>query len=928
MYKSLLVLALLLYTLPVLAQNKATIKGKVIDSTDHKPIEFVTVAVLTIKDTTSILQSYTITDKTGAFSLHNLPIGVPLKVFMSNVAYRPYRKIVTLIKGQELDLGEITLNTNQLNQVTITADRPPITIRKDTIEFNAEAFKTRPNAVVEDLLKKLPGVEVDMRGKVTVQGHDVSKVLVDGHEFFSNDYRIATKNVDVDLIDKILVYEDREDDPEHLKPSSQVNRIINVKFKKALKRSMFGKVNAGGGTRDRYSTGGLFNVFRDTLQVSLIGIANNLNGTGFSYTDLSQSGGFNRGGSNTFFKGGLSLGNSDELYSYDNNENGASGFSGFGGSDQQRSAAGGFNINQDYGKKLKINLAYFYNNSHNRNNFLYSSQRFRSDTTFTGSSDYSNQQDDIRHNISASIEWKPRGDTTKISYRPSFSYDENHSFNGGTSQEGSNFLPLINITTANNTSNSKNTQFEQSFNYDHKFKKKGESVSFSHQLSINPNNGESYSLENLTSYTAQLASFLQNRHEYNESMNSLVSLSAGYRYPFTKKLTGFIDVYTEYIHHKNDDLPYDFNAATNNYDIFLPLAGITVTRNMWQQNISPGLSYEFKGDIKLTVTGDWQQRQVDNQFGRNTTDVNQKFSWLLPNISFNWGDYSLSYRASYDLPRVEDMKPYSIAYNPRYIDYGNPNLKPTRRDAFSFNYRKYWDKPELYIYGDLGYNFERNSVFRHQTLDGVGNTTSTPINMDGKFTWSGRSTISKNFKFNENFSLKSNTGLSISRSRSYFEINSQGGFQNNFNYAIKQEFAITWKDLVQLEESYRINSSTTKYTDVTYDDVKYITHVVNSHLILTWPKVLNIESTYAYVYNPRVAPGFKKSANLLNISMAHLLLAKDRGEIKLSCYDILNQNVSQLRFISGNNITDMQNQILRRYFLLTLQFKFNKTITK
>lgn len=927
MYTRLLVLALLLFTLPVLAQNRTAIKGKVIDSADHKPIELVTVAVLAIKDTTSILQSYTITDKTGAFSLHNLPAGVPLKIFISNVAYKPFRKMVTINKGQELDLGEISLNTNQLNEVTITADRPPIVIRKDTIEFNVEAFKTRPNAVVEDLLRKLPGVEVDMRGKVLVQGHDVSKVLVDGHEFFSNDYRVATKNVDVELLDKVQIYDDRENDPEHLIPESQVNKIINVKFKRALKRSVFGKVYAGAGTRDRYATGGLFNMFRDTLQVSVIGMSTNLNGTGFSYSDLDQSGGFNRGGSSAFYRGGVSIGSSDRLDSFDS-EGGFAGFQGFGGSDQQRTISGGVNINQDYGKKLKINLAYFYNNARNESNYISATRRLSADTTFSGSNNYLITQIDLRHNLSAYVQWKPHLDTTSLSYRPTFSFNKGRSLYGGSSMENSNFIPLINSTTYNVDNQTRNVTFEHFFRYDHKFKKKGESIGIGHSFSYNPDNGEGYSFENLTSYTNLLAPYLQNRRQTDSNLNVLVNLNVDYRYPITKKLIAMMNLTAEYNKHKGYSVPYDFNPVTGFYNTYIESASSTVLRKFWQQDISPGLSYNFKDDVRLIAKANIQLKQVNNQFGRNTADINQNFRWLLPSVNFEFGDYSVNYRASYSVPDIEAMKPYSVTLNPRYIDFGNPDLKPTRKDAFTFNYRNYFDKVDLYIEGEVGYNFEHNSIFRHQTLDGVGNTTTTPINMDGKFGLTSTTRISKGFKFGQDFTLKSITGLSMYRSKNYFEINSRGGFQNNYNYALKQEFAFTWKDLLQLEESYRFNSNTAKYTDIDYNDVKYITHVVNSHLILTWPKVLNVESTYAYVYNPRVAPGLKRSANLLNLSLSHLMLAKERAEIKLSCYDILNQNVSQYRDVNANTINDWQTQILRRYFLLTLQFKFNKTITK
>src|SRR5438067_5008036 len=160
------------------AQNKGTLKGKLIDSLDKKPVEFATIAVLDTRDTTSTLVAYTLSDKEGSFSLHNMPAAVPLKVLITFVAYQPYRKLFKLAKGEVLDLATISMRSRQLKEVMIKGERMPIVVRKDTIEFDAEAFKTRPNAVVEDLLKKLPGLEVANDGTITVMGKSVTKILV------------------------------------------------------------------------------------------------------------------------------------------------------------------------------------------------------------------------------------------------------------------------------------------------------------------------------------------------------------------------------------------------------------------------------------------------------------------------------------------------------------------------------------------------------------------------------------------------------------------------------------------------------------------------------------------------------------------------------------------------------------------------------
>lgn len=358
MYKY-LILPLLLISLNASAQNHGGMKGRIVDSINRKPIEIATIAVLNARDTTiSAMITYTQTDKEGLFALHTLPIGKPLKAIISFVGYKPQIKFFTLIKGQTLDMGTVQLSPRQLNEVIVTAEREPIVIKKDTFEFDASAFKVRPNAMVEDLLKKLPGVEVSNDGKITAMGKDVTKVLVDGKQFFASDPRIASQNLDADLIAKVQIYDDRENDPNHLIPDDQVKKIINLKFKKALKKSIFGKMYAGAGTDKHYQAGGLFNMFRDTLQVSMLGFTNNLNSTGFSYNELTQSAGINRGGSQTFGRG--------------------IGW-GFAPVGKQTSTSAGININTDYGKKLKINLAYLLNHNQSISNSNIKRQQFISD---------------------------------------------------------------------------------------------------------------------------------------------------------------------------------------------------------------------------------------------------------------------------------------------------------------------------------------------------------------------------------------------------------------------------------------------------------------------------------------------------------------------------------------------------------------------
>ncbi|MDB5123152.1 MAG: outer rane beta-barrel protein [Mucilaginibacter sp.] len=911
MNKIFLFFFLLISTFSSLAQNRpiAIIRGKVIDSISNKTLELATVAILDVKDTSSSLISYTLSDKTGMFTLHNMPVGVPLKILISFVSYQPYRKIFTIKRGETVDLGIIPLSHKLLNEVIIKGERPPVVVRKDTIEFNAEAFKTRPNAVVEDLLKKLPGIEVDNQGNIIFNGKSVKKIMVDGHEFFSNDPRIASRNLDADMIDKVQVYDDRENDPNHIVPQSQVNKIINLKFKKALKKSVFGKVFGGSGTEGRYTAGGLINMFRDTLQISMLGQGNNLNNTGFSFDDLYSQGGFNRGGAETFYRGGLSS------------------FGGFSSSGIQRVLSSGINVNTDYGKRLKINLSYYYTRDHNDYNSITNKQQFLSDTDFTTKSANSRIHNDNKHNLSATVRIQPN-DATQIIYNPTFSYTDNHSVSSGMVNSLSNFIPQIALT--NNTDNniSNNMQFGQSFSYNHQFKRQGESINISHSLRVNPDNGTDYNISDLTSFTPALASYDLNRFSKTINRNTDASMSVSYRYPFSKKLTGTVDVSDEYNHQVNNTITYDFDPSTGLYDSFLQTLSTNLTRNQAIKSISPGITYNFKEGYQLVTSVNTELLQVINRFDRNVADINRHFIYFLPSVNITLNNISLGYQYSFNLPNIGDLIPYTVIFSPLFRVTGNPDLKPTTRNNFSFGYNAYKMESQVSIYTGANASFEENGIFRRRTIDAVGAETSTPINMNGRYNFSSNGRISKRFKKRNDITLSEATGLSVGTSRGFFEINRQDGYQYTYNFNIDQQFSINWKDIIELAQSYRLNTSVVNYKGINYNHVNNTTHVLDTHFNVFWPKHINIEGTYTYTYNPLVSPGFQKSANLVNLSIARALLKKDRAEIKLSCYDILNQNISSFRYINENTITDTQSQVLRRYFLLTLQFKFNKSLIK
>jgi len=904
-----------------IAQNRANIKGKVVDSISKESMEFATVAVLNNRD--SALISYTTTLKTGEFALHNLPVGAGLKLVISFVGYDNYRKYFTLDKGETRDLGSIKMSPRNgvLNEVKVQGEAVPIIVKKDTIEFSAEAFKTPPNAVVEDLLKRLPGIEVDFNGNITLNGKAVSKLMVDGKQFFANDPRIASKTLDADMIAKVQIYDDRDDDPDHLIPDAQVNKIINLKLKNAIKRSTTGKVHGGYGTRDRFDAGLLYSTFRDTLQVSAIIIGNNLNRTGFSQSDLSNLGGFNRSGSDNLGYGGLNTG-------------GQSG-------GIETLGSGGLNINNDYGKKLKINLLYYYSYTSDIYNSRQFNQQFFSDNTLrtlstphtdTLSSNSTNNSHSVsnKHSISGLVESKPDTNTI-IRYQPKVNFNLGNSDNNNNNSSYNNFAGPVNVSNYVTHGTSNQFSFQHSFSYYLRLHKKGESLNITHSLNISsPSNSQNFTNNELDTYypTATTNSLI--RLADNAANGSNGSINVSYRYPFTKTLTGALSSNNNFNYNHGRLFTYNFNPGTGLYDVYIDSLSRDLVRKNYTETIRPELTYMVNTPkyIRLNAALNIQFMQLYNQFHKNVADINRFETYYLPSFDMSFSGVSLSYSQSISQPNISDMVPYITVNNLLNSFVGNPDLLPTRNHNLNGSY--YYNKSEsqfsvnLYTY----YSFNENSIFRESTYNNQGGSFQKPINKTGSYNYNINASISKGFKKFHDWQIRVSDRIYESHSHSFFQVNAQQGFQNNSSFNFNQSVYLNYNNKFEINPSYTIAPTITSYQDVPYNDVKYVTHYLNVPINVKGIKHYVIESTYSYAYNPLVGPGFRKSSNVLNISFARLFQYRDRAEIRLSVYDLFDQNVSTYRYVSGNYQIDVQQQILQRYFLLTYTWRFLSTVTK
>lgn len=881
------------------AQNRAAIKGKVTDSISKQPLELSTIAMVDLKDTSLI--AYTLSKKNGDFELQRLPVDKQVRLVISYAGYKSYIHPFNFKKGEVIDLGNIALNSKMLNEVVVRAERVPIKVKKDTLEFDAAAFKTRPNAAVEELLKKLPGVQVDGDGTITVNGKQVSKLLIDGKQFFGSDPKIATKNLDAAIVAQVQVYDDRENDPDHLVSETQVQKIINIKLKKAIKKSIFGKVFGGAGSRDRYEAGGLFNMFRDTLQVSVIGLSNNLNHTGFSREELNAEGGFDRSGGNTSFNGGQNWGGGIE-----------------------KITSGGVNLNQNYGEKLKLNLQYFYTQRNNVNESANFQQQFLKDTTLLTRASNTRNANSYTHTVSGLVEWNP--DTVRnLRYNPSLNYNSNNNTLSATGSTSNNFDMPVNQSLSNSFGNSHSTQFNQSFYFHKRSKNKSkESFNISHSLSINPNHSNNSNNNDVVNYQYPNLSDSLHRLSVRTSNNVSGNLDFTYRYPLTKKL--IVDVTTSGIYNKTSDQVFTYDRKTGGFDSLLNNQSSDLKRDQWTENIKPGITYQLNKQTQIIAGLNTQWQQISNNFV--TSRLVQNYFFLLPTVRIEAYGISFSYDRRVNQPGVSSLQPITIVYSPLYSYTGNPNLVPGINNNYSFNFFKYFNDSQLGIYSYGNISSQKNMAITQQVIRSDGAQSNTTVNRDGRPSYSFSTGVFKRFKKIKEWQLNSSTNFYSNYYQNLNLLNNVEGWQNTIAYGLHENIGVSWKDVIDLNTGVGFNQSNTKYHYDDFRNIKVGTYSISNGLVVRFPKKIIWETKQDFNYNGQVAAGFKKGVNVVSSSLALQMLKKDRGELKLSVYDIFNQNVSVYRYINTNSVSDVQNNTLKRYFMITYSVKFNKLSTK
>jgi len=904
--KNILALAasLFFYTTSLFAQG--TIEGKVIDSSTKKGLSFATVTVFKAADTSLI--TYRISSPEGVFKVPNIPLNVESRVIISFSGYEVYRKVFTLTSAEPLQFGDIAMApaSESLEEVMVLAERPPVTVRQDTIEFNAASFKTLPTALVEDMLKKLPGVQVDGEGNITANGKKVNRILVDGKDFFGNDPKMATRNLPANVIDKIQLTEDK--DERELNPdrsAGDIGQVINLKLKKAIKKGWFGKAYAGAGTRDRFEGGAILNLFRDTMQVSLLGFSNNLNRAGFGISDVQTLGGFGRTGISTMMmnsNGGFAL-------------NGIS-FGGLGAG-ISTSTGGGFNMNHVLKNGFTLNSQYFYGASANKIAELNNRQQFLGDTVFTSRAQKNETAKTYNHTVGLGIKGK-LDSLTRLEFKPLLSF--------------SNKLNkrLTNLTNQNNIDGLLNTGLNMDdidgadVGYNHNlllfknFLKKGRTFNLTNSVNYGVlnndqvNNADNIFYDGASSYETEISQ-LRKRNQHNFTAN----LNAAYNEPLTKQLSlrfGYTGTYYD-----NDDKLGTFNKDGGGKFV-VPNSALTnnLNRRSWRNNASAGLNWKHK-ELSITAVANMQFLNIWNNFD-DKESVNKKYKYVLPGLTINRKAFNFSYSAAVEPPNINDLQPTPDNTNPLYIIEGNPNLDPTLSHSANLNFFKNIPEKTMFINAYLNGNIRKNAITRSRQVLPNGVQISTPVNVNGVHNLYNNFGINKQYKFNKNFQVSFGGGYNLNYNRNFLIVNKLKSYVTTTTLGPSANGSFNWKDIVEWNFRYTVGFNKTTYESNTFNDLKTNRQSANTELVVRWPKHLVWETSFNYSKNALTAPGVQPQIGLWNAGLTIVFLKDDKGQLKFAAYDLLNESVSVNRFTTENAIVDTQVEVLQRYFMATFTY--------
>ncbi|MFD2201292.1 TonB-dependent receptor [Shivajiella indica] len=892
-----------------------TLSGSVQDENGNL-LPSATITLLDPNDST--LLTFGVSNPQGNFEIKNLR-EENLILQISFTGFQSYmQEIKSPVGADFLNMGKITLkeSTADLDEFVVEAI-PPVTIKKDTIEFHAEAFKTQPNANVEDLLKRLPGVEIDADGNIKAQGETVRRVLVDGKEFFGTDPKLATKNLLAEAIDKVQIL-DRKSDQSQFTGIDDGNRekTINLQLKESHKKGYFGNLNGGAGTENRYSLKGNVNNFSEKQQLSFLGMSNNTNEQGFSIDDYIN---FN-GGMQSFTQANgqvrIVIGGSGNQNSIPLNTgqriNGLMNSHGFGA-----------NLNREFNKKTKMTSSYFFNlldhqitQNTDRLNFFPGA-----DFNFNEFSKQDNLNANHRlnlildHKIDSLNSFRSSNNANFIhSDRVLNSVSSNQDLNGNLLNKGER--------TNINVGDSYNINSE--FLFRHRFAKPGRTWSANVNIGYNESDFEG-SLNAVNEFFGENPSqeiINQQNYQNNSALNYGTNIS------YTEPLGGrkYLELVYNFRQNHNKVNREVYDVEGENLSFNQPLSNRYTSLYTYHR---PGANISYNASKYNVVAGlSLQATRLNGELLLDEVSIKNRFENLLPSLRFNYSfsntkNLSFDYVTSVTEPTIEQLQPVINNSDPLNLYIGNPELRPAFLHNWRVNYNSFDLGKFISLFANANFNYTRNAIGNSQSIDERQVRTIVPVNVKENIMAMG--TINLGFPINV-IKSRVNFGPNLMYNQGLNLINEVEDMIKISNFGGNLRYDYNWKEFVNVGLSGNWSRQRTAYDFNPQQNQLFFNQSYTSELNINFLKYYTFGGSFNYLIYRSETTDFNETIPLLNLYISRFVLKNRKGEIRLSGQNLLDQNVGVSQRADVNFIEQTVTNNLGKFILLSFTYKLNNNL--
>jgi len=883
-----------------------TLSGHVVDEKGNA-LEYVSAALLHPNDST--LAFFGISGSNGSFLIKDVTNGKYL-LQLSFVGYQTQFFPLEIPDAKGNDLGDFSLQpkVNLLDNVEVKAERVPLQLKGDTVEYNANAYKTQPDASAEDLLKKLPGVEVDQSGNIKAQGENVNQVLVDGKEFFSSDPKVATKNLPADAVDKVQVFDKKSDEADFTGiDDGSRSKTINLLLKDNKKSAWLGDVQAGYGTDNHYETNAKIYRFTKTDQFAALGMLNNINEFGFSFNDYID---FN-GGIQSLMSGGggfrIQEGGDDDLpLNFGQQITGLI-----------TSGAGGLNFTHEAKPGNRINVSYLGNgyDKHLVQNML--TQNFTPDFSFNTDEDL----DQITKNLSNRINFNFRN---KPDSMQSIFADGNLALVAGK-QNANSFTQtfsadsLTNALTSETYDHSNAVKGTASLNYIHKGRSSWKVFKANADVSAKSTLTET-EWNNLTQFFNPTDSISDNQYQHDH--NHQLDLSGGFSASKKIKDTYYFEPNvnlggTNEVLNREQGFP---NVEDSKIDSLSPDFS---RNNQWVQS-----ALAFKHSTQKTqwrISLGAEAISLQNNLNGDHAQQNS-FLYFTPQFFIEkeirqGRNFHIYYNSQVNAPQASQLLPSTNYADPLHLFTGNRNLKPEYNHNLQFNYVLFDQFSFTSLFTHLRLGYTKDKINYSKTINPDLSESLTLVNVPNDYTASLGADFSTPIR---PVRLNFNVGLNEDYNRGINYVNADENIINSFTHQLNVSFDNRKKDKIDLSFGGKIELSNAIYSVESSQSNHYFNWSYFTEIHYT------PEQHWRFSFNADVnhygVQGFNQNTivPLLKAEVVHYILKSNRGVISLEGYDLLNKNSGITQTGEYNYLQRTESNTIGRYFLLSFKYRLNK----